>query len=386
MRETWRWFGEFDPIPLSDVAQTGAAGIVSALHAIPYGEVWPRSAISDRRAQIEGAGFTWDVVESLPVHEDIKRGSGNLDDLFANYRQSLANLAAEGIRTVCYNFMPILDWTRTDLHYPVAGGGTCLRFEAAKMAAFEIHMLGRDDAQDDYTFEAVADAHDWFEASLPRDHSILLEAVMAGLPGAVDRFDIAGLRQVLGTYKGISHDDLRSNLARFLNEVIPTAAELGISMCIHPDDPPRDILGLPRIVSTRDDVAWILNAVDDPANGLTLCTGSLGSNPSNDVPAMASEFADRVAFAHLRNVTCDADGSFSESAHLGGNVDLIAVIRALLNAKGADSLPFRADHGHALLSDQDQEVQPGYTLIGRLRSLAELRGAVAACSGAISLG
>ncbi|MGB1234877.1 MAG: mannonate dehydratase [Planktomarina sp.] len=382
MRETWRWFGEFDPIALPEVAQTGAKGIVSALHAIPYGEVWSQDAIAARRKQIEAAGFTWDVVESLPVHEDIKRGIGPLPQYFASYRASLANLAAEGIKTVCYNFMPILDWTRTDLDAPVKRGGTCLHFSAAKMAAFEIHMLGRNAALDDYHPEAVQAGQAWYQNSSDADRATLLHNVMAGLPGAVDRYDIAGLQVVLDMYKGLTHDDLRANLKRFLEEVVPTAEELGINLCIHPDDPPRDILGLPRIVSTVDDIRWIMQAVDTPANGLTLCTGSLGSHPQNDVTAIAQAFGSRVHFVHLRNVAKSDDGSFSESAHLEGDVDLVAVIDELLEAestRGAD-LPFRADHGHALLSDSERDFQPGYTLIGRLRGLSELRGVIAALS------
>lgn len=382
MRETWRWFGEFDPISLGEITQTGAAGIVSALHAIPYGEVWPCGAIAKRRAEIEAAGLTWDVVESLPVHEDIKRGTEDLSKLFANYRSSLANLATFGIKTVCYNFMPILDWTRTDLTAPVARGGSCLHFSAAKMAAFEMHMLERDGAENDYPPQAIEAGDQWFQGSSDADRATLLSAVMAGLPGAVDRYDIAGLRTVLDSYAGLSHDDLRANLARFLNEVVPTAAELGINLCIHPDDPPRDILGLPRIVSTADDIRWIMEAHDAPANGLTLCTGSLGSHPHNDIPAIARAFASRIHFVHLRNVTKTIDGSFTESAHLSGDVDLVAVVDELLEAEATRDidLPFRADHGHALLSDSERSFQPGYTLIGRLRGLAELRGIIAALS------
>ncbi|MEY1557154.1 mannonate dehydratase [Yoonia sp. R2331] len=382
MRETWRWFGEFDPIELAEVRQTGAQGIVSALHAIPYGEVWPRDAIAARKAEIERAGLTWDVVESLPVHEDIKRGAGDLSGLFDRYRQSLANLAAEGIKTVCYNFMPILDWTRTDLAAPVPGGGTGLLFSAAKMAAFEVHMLGRDEAQDDYDAAALAVGQNWFEHSTQQERDVLLAVVMAGLPGAVDTYDIDGLRAVLQSYDGLTHDDLRANLKRFLSEVIPAATELGVHLCIHPDDPPRDILGLPRIVSTADDIDWIMKAFDAPANGLTLCTGSLGSHPDNNVPAIAQTFGARIHFVHLRNVAKQPDGSFLESAHLAGDVNLVAVVDELLQAQTerGTTLPFRADHGHALLHDTDREFQPGYTLIGRLRGLAELRGIIAALS------
>ena len=382
MRETWRWFGEYDAITLAEIAQTGARGIVTALHDIPYGQVWSQDDIASRRGAIERAGFTWDVVESLPVHEDIKRGSGPLDDLFAAYRQSLANLAAEGVKTVCYNFMPVLDWTRTDLDTQMPRGGSCLRFEAAKMAAFEVHMLGRDAARESYAKEAIQRGDIWFQSATEADQDALLGTIMAGLPGAVSRYDMDGLREVLTTYDGLTHDDLRANLKRFLQEVVPTAAELGMTMCIHPDDPPRDILGLPRIVSNKDDIAWLLNAVDDHANGLTLCTGSLGAGSANDLPAIAHQFTDRIHFAHLRNVRKDPDGSFEESAHLDGDVDLIAVIDEILEseARRGVSIPYRADHGHALLSDIGREVQPGYTLIGRLRGLSELRGAIHAMS------
>ncbi|MDX8355357.1 mannonate dehydratase [Cognatiyoonia sp. IB215182] len=382
MRETWRWFGEFDPLSLTEIAQTGTAGIVSALHAIPYGKVWPAEKIADRRAEIEVAGFTWDVVESLPVHEDIKRGTGPLSQHFDAYRASLENLASAGIKTVCYNFMPILDWTRTDLSAPLPSGGTCLHFSAAKMAVFEIHMLGREAAREAYHQDAIRAGDIWFLSSTEAERDTLLHAVMAGLPGAVDRYDINGLKTVLASYDGLSHDDLRANLKRFLEEVIPTASTLGINMCIHPDDPPGEILGLPRIVSTQDDIGWIMQAVDDPANGLTLCTGSLGANPYNDLPAIARAFGHRTHFAHLRNVTKDPDGSFTESGHLAGDVDLVAVIDELLEAEANHdtNIPFRADHGHALLSDIGQTFQPGYTLIGRLRGLAELRGIIAALS------
>ncbi len=387
MQETWRWYGSaLDSITLGDVRQTGASGIVTALHEIPYGEVWSREAVAARRDEIAAAGLVWSVCESLPLHEDIKRGSGDLTTLFANYRQSLANLAAEGIHTICYNFMPILDWTRTDLAAPVDGGGTCLRFEASKMAAFELYMLGRAEAEADYPPEALAAAQVWFQSATEDDRTELLNSIMAGMPGAFDRYDIAGLREVLKTYDGMGRDDVRSNYKRFLEEVVPTAAELGMRLCVHPDDPPRDILGLPRIVSDADDIAWIMDAVDEVANGLTLCTGSLGANPANDLPAIAREHADRIHFAHLRNVRKDPDGAFEEAAHLEGDTDMVAVCKVFLEEEAnrcahgrADAeIPFRPDHGHDILTDIGNTRVPGYPLVGRLRGLAELRGVVRA--------
>ena len=386
MIESWRWYGEFDKITLAEVAQTGANGIVTALHDIPYGEVWCMDAIATRNAQITDAGFDWVVVESLPIHERIKRGEGDLTQLFANYRQSMANLAGQGIKTICYNFMPLLDWTRTDLTAPVKGGGSCLRFDAARMAAFEIHMLGRDGAEDDYSDDVRTRAAVWFQQATEPERDALLASIMAGLPGAFDRYDVAGLRRALQSYAGINRSILRANYKRFLEEVIPTAEELGMKLCVHPDDPPRDILGLPRIVSDADDITWIMGAVDSIANGLTLCSGSLGANPANDVIEIAQRFADRIHFAHLRNVSKDPDGSFEEAAHLDGDTDMVELIRVLLKeqtrrqcAGRADhTFPFRPDHGHEVLSDIGRGLVPGYPLIGRLRGLSELRGVIRA--------
>lgn len=385
MKESWRWYGPLDKITLDEVAQTGTAGIVTALHEIPYGEVWSREAIAARKAEIEAAGFEWNVVESLPIHERIKRNDGDLSTLFANYRQSMANLAAEGITTICYNFMPLLDWTRTDLQAPLDRGGTCLRFSAPKMAALELFMLEREEARNDYSANVIKAAEDWHRASSEDDRTGLIHAVMAGLPGAYDRYDQHGLKEALKLYDGIGRTEIRSHFKRFLDEVISAAEDLGIQFGIHPDDPPRDILGLPRIVSDADDIAWILKAVDSPANGLTLCSGSLGANPVNDVPAIARQFADRIRFVHLRNVRKDQDGSFEEADHLGGDTDMVDLVAAVLEeesrrrAAGIDDweIPFRPDHGHELLEDKARGTHPGYPLIGRMRGLAELRGVIA---------
>lgn len=388
MKESWRWYGPFDRITLAEVAQTGASGIVNALHEVPYGEVWTSEAIINRRDEVAGAGLglSWDVVESLPIHENIKRGEGDLERLFGNYRQSMKNLADAGIKTICYNFMPLLDWTRTQLDAPVKRGGTALRFSQPHMAAFEIHMLEREGAENDYSPEVREAAKAWFDASSEGLRQNLLNSIMSGLPGAFDRYDINGLREALKRYHGIGRDEIRANYARFLAEVIPTAQELGMRFCVHPDDPPRDILGLPRIVSSEEDIAWIMAQQPDLANGLTLCSGSLGANPLNDVPAIAKRFAERIHFAHLRNVAKEPDGSFEEAAHLDGDTDMVALIAVLIGEEkrrretgrtDAD-IPFRPDHGHELLDDDKRGTHPGYPLVGRLRGLAELRGVIRA--------
>lgn len=388
MKESWRWYGPLDKISLNEISQTGASGIVTALHEVPYGEIWSREAIAKRKADIMSAGFDWVVVESLPIHERIKRNDGDLTELFSNYRQSMANLAAEGIHTICYNFMPLLDWTRTDLAAPVARGGSCLRFSAAKMAALELYMVGRDQARADYPPEVIAQAETWFQASSDDDRAELMHSVMAGLPGAYDRYDADGLKTALTLYQSIDRSALRCHLSQFLQEVVPAAEELGMRFCVHPDDPPRDILGLPRIVSDADDIAWLLDAIESPANGLTLCAGSLGANPKNDVPAIARRFADKIHFAHLRNVRKDPDGSFEEAAHLTGDTDMVELVSVLLQEErrrrdvGVEpwEIPFRPDHGHELLDDASRNTHPGYPLVGRMRGLAELRGVIAGLS------
>jgi mannonate dehydratase len=389
MIEAWRWFGPVDDIDLREISQTGASAIVTALHEIHYGEVWPVETISARQKQIAATGLLeWRVVESLPIHERIKRGEGDLSSLFANYRQSMANLAACGIQTVCYNFMPLLDWTRTTLDAPVPGGGNALRYERAEMAAFEIFMLKRVGAEADYTPEIIARAEHRFQAMTDRDKDQLLTSIMSGLPGAYDRYSISQLQAELAKYQGIDRASLRANFSRFLHEIMPTATELGMRFCVHPDDPPSDILGLPRIVSDATDIAWIMEEVDLVANGLTLCSGSLGANPENDVPQIARQFASRIHFGHLRNVTKDPDGSFQEAAHLDGDVDMVALVRAVLDEEAArrkrgrsdHCIVFRPDHGHELLSDIGRGTHPGYPLIGRMRGLAELRGVIHAVS------
>jgi mannonate dehydratase len=385
MEETWRWFGPLDDISLDEIRQTGATGIVTALHEIPYGEVWPEETIRARKAMIEAAGLRWSVVESLPVHEDVKRNTGGLDRIFGNYRQSLRNLGKAGVRTVCYNFMPVLDWTRTDLSYRMATGASALRFDAVRQAAFDVLMLQRTGAEGDHPPAVLDAARAWFGQATEADKATLLSSIMAGLPGAYDRYDIPGLRRMLDTYRGIDRATLKANLARFLQAVVPAAEEAGVALCMHPDDPPRPILGLPRIISNRQDLADLVAMVPSRSNGITFCTGSLGAGIGNDLPAMAREFAPHVAFLHLRNVTKEPDGSFHEADHLGGDVNMPAVIAAFLDEEArrlgegrADAeIPFRPDHGHVLLSDAGRKTHPGYTLVGRLRGLAELRGVIA---------
>jgi mannonate dehydratase len=391
MEQTWRWFGPEDVIKLPHIRQTGAIGIVTALHHIPYGVVWSVEEIEKRKALIAddpSLGLRWSVVESLPVHESIKISEGDLTPLFDNYRQSLRNLAQCGITTVCYNFMPVVDWTRTELAYPLPGGGTALRYNAHEFAAFDCFMLERPGAEAEYSPEVLTRAKEWFGASAEADRRKLLANIMAGLPGAYDRYDVPGLRVMLDRYRNIDAAALRENLARFLREAIPTAEEVGIRMCIHPDDPPRPLMGLPRIVSNADDIAFILEAVDSLANGLTLCSGSLGANPVNDVPVIAKRFASRIWFAHLRNVAKEPDGSFMEADHLGGDTDMVALITVLLeeqkHRKEAGDvqwrIPMRPDHGHELLDDVGKPTHPGYPAIGRLKGLAELRGVMKAVS------
>jgi mannonate dehydratase len=389
MEQTWRWFGPNDAITLSEIRQTGATGIVTALHHIPYGVVWSSDEIATRKTTIEAdtaLGLRWSVVESLPIAEPIKQGEGDLAVLFENYRVSLRNLASQGVTTVCYNFMPVLDWTRTQLATPLPGGGTALRFNAHEYAAFDCFILQRKGAEAEQSPAVLARARHWFDHASESDKDQLLGNIMAGLPGAYDRYDAPGLRRMLDRYADIDRDGLREHLARFLREVIPTAEEAGIRLCIHPDDPPRPLFGLPRIVSTADDLDFIVAAVDSVANGVTLCTGSLGARVGNDLPAIAERFARRIHFVHLRNVTTEPDGSFMEADHLGGDVDMVAVVTALLleqarRQTAGDTnwrIPFRPDHGHELLDDTRRKTHPGYPLIGRMRGLAELRGVMTA--------
>jgi mannonate dehydratase len=395
MRQTWRWFGPDDPVTTEDMLQAGVEGVVSALHHVPIGAVWTASEIARRQAEIarrpdgSPSGLAWEVVESLPVSEDVKKQSGDWRAHLANYRESLANLAAAGIGVVCYNFMPVLDWTRTDIAYRLPHGGTCLRFDLADFAAFDLHILERPGAADDCPAALRDEAARRFAAMDENRRRQLARTVAAGLPGTDSRLTLDGLRAHLADYRGISAETLRSHFIAFLESVVPTAESLGLRLCCHPDDPPFALLGLPRIVSTEADYAAILAAVDSPANGVTLCSGSLGSRPDNDLPGMMRRLGPRVHFLHLRNVrreSPDVPGSFHEAEHLGGGTDMVALIaevvaeeRRRAAAGRADaSIPFRPDHGHQLLDDLRRPSRPGYPAIGRLRGLAELRGVIAA--------
>jgi mannonate dehydratase len=396
VEQSWRWFGPGDVVELRAIRQAGASGVVTALHDIPYGEVWSVADIEARKALIAvdpSLELRWNVVESLPVHERVKLGDGDLTTIFDNYRASMRNLAACGIKVICYNFMPIVDWTRTELYHQLPGGGRALRFNAHEFAAFDCFMLKRRGADADYPEAVLTHARDWFERSSQGERDRLISTIMTGLPGAFDRYDVDGLRGMLDRYRGITPEVLYDHLARFLREVVPTAEECGIRLAIHPDDPPRPLMGLSRIVSTATDIERILAAVHSPSNGLTFCTGSLGAGAANDVPDMARCFAERTHFVHLRNVRKEADGSFEEAEHLAGDTDMFAVAEVFLREQArrreaGDSmwrLPFRPDHGHELLDDVGKSSFPGYSAVGRLKGLAELRGLMLGISRAYDL-
>jgi len=395
MKETWRWFGPADVVGISDIEQAGATGVVSALHHIPNGDVWTPDEISQRHLQIAtrqdgtASGLTWDVVESLPVSEDIKKQDGDWREHIANYKTSLENLAASGLRVVCYNFMPVLDWTRTDLEWRLPNRSTCMRFDWIDFAVFDLFLLERPGAEQDFDDATKAAAAQRYAEMSADDRKALISNVTQGLPGANQELSFDEFGALLASYDGIDEAQLRSNLHVFLAEIIPVAERLGIRMCCHPDDPPFPLLGLPRIMSTEADYTDLINAVDSPSNGITLCSGSLGVDPDNDLPGMMKRLGHRVHFLHLRNVRREDDrfpGSFHEAAHLEGSTDMVALIDAVLGeenlrkSQGREdwNIPMRPDHGHQIADDFNRAVQPGYPLIGRLRGLAELRGIVAA--------
>lgn len=383
LEQTWRWFGPNDPVTLSEIRQTGATGIVSALHHIPNGHIWPISEIKTHQHQIEEAGLLWSVVESIPVHEDIKRNRGNCKALIDNYKQSIQNLAKCGIQTVCYNFMPVLDWTRTDLHYPMPDGSTGLRFDETAVAAFDLFILKRENANVEYSDDIIQKAEKYYQLLHKDKKQILIQTILAGLPGAEEGYSLDEFREILQSYNNIDHKQLKSNLYSFLEEIVPIAEQNGIHLAVHPDDPPFPIFGLPRVLSTQKDILELYSAIDSPVNGLTFCTGSFGARPDNDLPNMVKKLGHRIHFIHLRNVFREKNGkSFHEANHLGGSTDMAVVMQELIleqkrrytNGRNDISIPFRPDHGHRMLSDFQSQSNPGYSLIGRMRGLAELRG------------
>jgi mannonate dehydratase len=376
LEHTWRWFGFDDPVPLSHVAQAGATGIVSALYEFPAGEVWPIDDIKRYKNHIESAGFSWSVVESVPVHEDIKTRSGKAHTYLERYKQTIKNLGKAGIRTVCYNFMPVLDWTRTDLHFRMQDGSSGLRFEKAAYVAYDTGILKRKGAGQDYTVEELKRAEDWLKSSSAEAKQTLEKTIIAGLPGAKETYSSEAFLKALVTYTSIGFEELRSHLFDFVREIVLVAEENGVILTIHPDDPPYPLFGLPRIMSTLDDARLLMSSIPSPSNALCFCTGSYGVRIDNDLPAMIKELAPHIGFLHFRSTKRDVFGNFHEADHLSGDVDMYAVMKEILleQQQREAPIPMRPDHGHKMLDDLHKVVNPGYSAIGRLKGLAELRG------------
>ena len=382
LAQTFRWFGPSDPVTLDAIKQTGATGIVTALHHIPAGDTWSLNEIEKRKAVIENSGFKWSVVESVNIHEDIKIGTDGRDHYISNYKETLKNLSQAGINIVCYNFMPVLDWTRTHLDYRLPDNASALRYHAPAIAAFDLYILQRENAFNEFTPQQQQAAKAYLDSLNADEKKLLLNTVLAGLPGTDEVFTVDEFKVYLEKYSAVDEAKLKENLGYFLKAIIPYAEELGIKMCIHPDDPPFPILGLPRVVKNEADLIDIVNMYPSPANGITLCTGSLGANAANDIPGIIARLGQHIHFLHLRNVNREADGSFYEADHLAGSSDMFAVMKSIImeqlkryDAGRADiSIPMRPDHGHKILDDFNYNTYPGYSVIGRLKGLAELRG------------
>jgi len=385
MQETWRWYGPNDSVSLNNILQAGASGVVTSLHQVPTGEVWTLDDILERKACIEAVGLEWSVIESIPLHNDIKTRSKDYRRHIDNYKQSLINVGKAGVKTVCYNFMPVVDWTRTNLLYDLPNKSKALRFEMSDFAAYDVYDLKRDNAAKDYDADILATAKQRFDAMSELEKYLLEKNIIAGLPGGEGSYDRQGILSAITEFIQLGTEQFRENLIEFLREIIPVAEAAGVNMCIHPDDPPFSLFGLPRVVSTADDVRALFDAVPSTANGLTLCAGSFGVRADNNLVGMVKEFGNKIHFVHLRNVTRDIDGSFCESEHLDGDNDMVGLIQALLAeeqrrkqlGKGDTNIAMRPDHGH-LLGDEigKANINPGYSFAGRMKGLAELRGVI----------